>query len=190
MEHLELKNIQDKALFAELLRRYKCMARPFGSAAILASDKRDLRSYSYDIAEMNCWCLIDPKDFGISEASGTSGTQDDLLVQKVLDRVKEPICNHGAIFNGFPQNLYQAQKFERGLTLAKVKVDRVIELNAKVEEDLTSKEDGQGKNGFREVIEFYKAQGRVVTMDGDKSKEYISSQMKSLFSKGLYNKFD
>ena len=190
MENPELKNIQDKALFAELLRRYKCMARPFGSAAILAGDARNLRSFSDDLAELNCWCIIDPNDF--SGTNEGSGSRDDLIVQKVLERIKEPACNHGAIFNGFPQNLHQAQKFERGLGQVKVRMDRVIEVAAKGKEELAKGlgQEGQGKNGFREVIEFYKTQGRVVTMDGDKSKEYISSQMKSLFSKGLYNKFD
>jgi adenylate kinase len=178
----DLKNVEDNSLFSELLRRYQCLSRPFGSAILLSGPNSYSPSFSSEIADVNCWCVINPKDFKESEK-----TSDDSIVDSALEKAKQPICYHGALFEGFPQNLYQASRFDEKLLKMRVRVDRVVELK-KDDEQYLERIKGGDINRYREVAEFYRAQGRLITFDAEKSQEYLASQMRSLFSKGIYNR--
>jgi len=50
---------------------------------------------------------------------------DHLIINLILDRVREPDCANGFLFDGFPRTIAQAE----GLKIGGINVDYVIELN-------------------------------------------------------------
>lgn len=175
--NIDLKNIDNDSLYSEILRRYKCLKRPFGSALFLGGQNTGKTTHSKEISELNCWCYINPSDLFYSQSAPTEKS-DEHIVKSVLNKIKQPICAHGAVFDSFPQNLNQTLLFEKGLLSEGVKIDRVVELNHNAE---------NSSNNKNEVLEYYKIQGKVISFNTNKDKEYVSSQLRSLFSKGIYN---
>lgn len=58
---------------------------------------------------------------------------DDLIIQLVKERIREPDCANGCLFDGFPRTIPQAQ----ALRQAGVKIDYVLELDVPDEEIIT-----------------------------------------------------
>ncbi|WP_333844561.1 adenylate kinase [Pelomicrobium sp.] len=58
---------------------------------------------------------------------------DDLIIQLVKERIREPDCANGCLFDGFPRTIPQAQ----ALREAGVKIDYVLELDVPDEEIIT-----------------------------------------------------
>ena len=55
---------------------------------------------------------------------------DDLIIGLVKERIRQPDCENGCIFDGFPRTIPQAEAMEA----AGVKIDHVIEINVPDEE--------------------------------------------------------
>ncbi len=55
---------------------------------------------------------------------------DDVVINMILERVFQPDCEHGVIFDGFPRTKEQAAALERALEEHHQKIDAVIFLNA------------------------------------------------------------
>lgn len=55
---------------------------------------------------------------------------DDLVIQLIACRIQEPDCKNGALFDGFPRTLYQAQALDALLTGQGTPLSAVIELQA------------------------------------------------------------
>lgn len=53
---------------------------------------------------------------------------DDLMIQLIENRIKQPDCKKGFILDGFPRTVPQAEALDRMLTHHKMKLDAVIEL--------------------------------------------------------------
>ena len=130
---------------------------------------------------------------------------DEIVVGIVADRIAEPDCANGFILDGFPRTVPQAEALdklmaERGLTL-----DAVIELKAdegmllarmenRVRETLEAggqvrKDDNPDAFkkrlvAYREqtapLSEFYAASGRLQTVDGMKSIDEVSTQIRAI----------
>jgi len=64
---------------------------------------------------------------GVMESGGL--VSDDLVVNIIKDRTKEPDCARGFILDGFPRTVVQAQKLDAELAKAGEKVSLVVELN-------------------------------------------------------------
>merc|ERR1719446_1681336 len=64
---------------------------------------------------------------GVMESGGL--VSDDLVVNIIKDRIKEPDCSKGFILDGFPRTVAQAQKLDALLAESGEKVKLVIELN-------------------------------------------------------------
>ena len=62
---------------------------------------------------------------------------DEITVPMVVDRLNEPDAKEGAILDGFPRNLAQAEKLEEILQQKGKKVDLVINLISPKEEIIT-----------------------------------------------------
>ena len=62
---------------------------------------------------------------------------DEITVPMVVDRLNEPDAKEGAILDGFPRNLAQAEKLEEILQQKGKKVDLVINLTSPKEEIIT-----------------------------------------------------
>jgi adenylate kinase len=59
---------------------------------------------------------------------------DDVTVAMVLDRLKEPDCAKGAILDGFPRTIAQAEALDKGLEEAGKQIDLAIYLEVPREE--------------------------------------------------------
>jgi adenylate kinase len=59
---------------------------------------------------------------------------DDITVAMVLSRLKEPDCAKGAILDGFPRTISQAEALDKGLEEAGKKIDLAIYLEVPREE--------------------------------------------------------
>jgi adenylate kinase len=53
---------------------------------------------------------------------------DDLTVAMVLDRITEPDCAQGVLFDGFPRTIAQARALDEGLEMNDQRIDRVLYL--------------------------------------------------------------
>jgi adenylate kinase len=178
-----LKNIHNKELFHEVLRRYKCLFRPHGSAAFLGPMGAGKTTQARKLAELNCWCYVNIEDLLIS----TQNQSDDSVVEAVLKKIKEPICKHGAVFDDFPENLAQAARFDEKLIEKKVKLDQVVEF--KCSQDVALQrikgEDRQKMRDkrYEDVIQHYKSRGNLVHVDGDNNQDIVWNHLKNIFSK-------
>jgi adenylate kinase len=113
---------------------------------------------------------------------------DDIVVGIIADRLDAPDCVKGAVFDGFPRTLAQAQALDRMLAQRGSSIDGVIEL--KVNDEVLV---GRVENRNREnpgaarpddnpetlrkrltvyhkntapLVDFYRGQGKLKTVDG------------------------
>ena len=59
---------------------------------------------------------------------------DEITIQMVLERISAPDCEGGAIFDGFPRNLKQAEALDEALTGQGKTVDKVVYIKVSEEE--------------------------------------------------------
>jgi adenylate kinase len=59
---------------------------------------------------------------------------DQITIGMVLDRMSAPDCEPGAILDGFPRNLKQAEALDKALAQQGKAIDRVIYINVSEEE--------------------------------------------------------
>ena len=59
----------------------------------------------------------------VMEAGGL--VSDDLIIQLVKDRLKEPDCQNGYLFDGFPRTIPQAEAMKE----AGIAIDHVVEID-------------------------------------------------------------
>jgi adenylate kinase len=113
---------------------------------------------------------------------------DDVVVGIIAERYDQPDCTQGAVFDGFPRTIPQAEALDAMLAKRKKKIDLVIELKVddkilldRVEqrikqsggttrsddtpETLKARLDVYYKN-TAPLLEFYKRQGKLVSVDG------------------------
>ncbi len=113
---------------------------------------------------------------------------DDLVIGIIAERYDLPDCTGGAVFDGFPRTIAQAEALDRMLAERGKKIDSVIELKvddkilvSRVEQRI--KESGgvarpddnpetlkarlavYYKN-TAPLLDYYRAQGKLVTVDG------------------------
>ncbi|MGD1119233.1 MAG: adenylate kinase [Dehalococcoidales bacterium] len=61
---------------------------------------------------------------------------DEITIQMVLERLAQPDCAFGAIFDGFPRNLEQAKALDKALARQSRAIDKVINIVVSREEVL------------------------------------------------------
>ena len=59
---------------------------------------------------------------------------DEVTIRMVLERVSAPDCEPGAILDGFPRNLKQAEALDKALTEQAKAIDRVVYIKVSEEE--------------------------------------------------------
>lgn len=59
---------------------------------------------------------------------------DDLVVEIVKDRLRDPDCQNGALFDGFPRTVEQAEFLEEALPEIKASVDAVLSIEVEESE--------------------------------------------------------
>ena len=51
---------------------------------------------------------------------------DEITIQMVLERLSAPDCENGAILDGFPRNVQQAEALDKALAQQSKAIDRVV----------------------------------------------------------------
>ena len=111
---------------------------------------------------------------------------DEIVISIIAERLKKPDCAPGAVFDGFPRTIPQAEALDRLLAGMDRKMDVVIELKVddtilldrvkqRIAQGLSRADDNPEtlKNRLdvyhrntAPLIAFYGKQGKVVTVDG------------------------
>jgi adenylate kinase len=112
---------------------------------------------------------------------------DDIVIDIIAERYDQPDCANGAVFDGFPRTIPQAEALDKMLAARSKKIDAVLELKVndkvlleRVEQRI--KEGGilrsddtpetlQHRLGVyykntAPLLDYYGKQGKVVTIDG------------------------
>jgi adenylate kinase len=113
---------------------------------------------------------------------------DDVVVGIIAERFDRPDCSNGAVFDGFPRTIPQAEALDKMLASRGRKIDAVIELKVddeamvgrmetRVKENPGSTRPDDNPETLRNrlqvyhrntapLLEFYRAQGKLKTVDG------------------------
>ncbi|MBU6388245.1 MAG: adenylate kinase [Planctomycetes bacterium] len=117
---------------------------------------------------------------------------DHLVMRIVSQKVKSPDCTNGALFDGFPRTMVQAQMLDDLLVELKRPLDVVLELQVPDEVLIDrllkrAKIDGRADDNdatIRErlrvfhdqtkpLVQYYSKQGKLRSVDGTKSEEEV-----------------
>ena len=123
---------------------------------------------------------------------------DDVVIGIIGERYDQPDCKNGAVFDGFPRTIPQAEALDRMLAERGRKIDLVLELKvddavllARVEarikaggvlrsddtpETLAHRLSVYYKN-TAPLIDFYRGQGKLKSIDGMAAIEVVTSQI-------------
>jgi adenylate kinase len=124
---------------------------------------------------------------------------DDIVVGIIGERYDQPDCAKGAVFDGFPRTIPQAEALDAMLAKRGRKIDLVIELKVddkilidRVEQRIkesggTTRSDDTPETlkarlavyykNTAPLLEYYKHQGKVVTVDGMKPIVEVTRQI-------------
>tara|TARA_B110001452_G_scaffold125411_1_gene104083 strand:+ start:182 stop:748 length:567 start_codon:yes stop_codon:yes gene_type:complete len=127
---------------------------------------------------------------------------DDIIMSIIEERITKPDCQNGFILDGFPRTLNQAIALDDLLENKKINIDQIIEIKVdeellferieqrKTESDLVRNDDNTEvlknriliyKNDTMPVLEYYRDLKRLKTVDGMRSIERVSEDIKKLF---------
>jgi adenylate kinase len=127
---------------------------------------------------------------------------DDVVVGIISDRLDQPDCAAGAVFDGFPRTIAQAQALDTMLAGRASQIDAVIEL--KVDDDAMVgrmesrvKESGGSaraddtpetlrrrlevyRRNTEPLLAFYRSQGKLKTVDGMAPIPQVASEIRAI----------
>jgi adenylate kinase len=132
---------------------------------------------------------------------------DEIVVAAVAERIAQPDCQKGVIFDGFPRTVAQAEALDRVLAARKSQLDAVIELKvddavllARVENRAketvaaggTVRDDDKPetlknrlavyRKNTAPLIDYYKAKGKLKTVDGMAGVDEVSRQIEAVIA--------
>jgi adenylate kinase len=144
---MDLKSVTDKELFQEFSRRMYCSSKPNKKVIFVGPPGGGKGTQGPKAVDEFCWCQLSTGDM-LREAV-TKGTElgktadkimkagelvpDDLVFGLIKEKLKAPECRFGALLDGFPRTMAQAQKFDDFLTANEMKIDKVVEFNIRDE---------------------------------------------------------
>lgn len=124
---------------------------------------------------------------------------DDIVIEMIAGHIDSSECAQGAIFDGFPRTIAQAQALDDMLTNRGKKIDVVIELRvdegALIERiNKRAKEEGRSDDNIDtlikrlqqykqysvEVLPYYQGKGMDDVVDGMKAVEAVSSSITTI----------
>jgi adenylate kinase len=138
---------------------------------------------------------------------------DDIVVAAVAERIAQPDCKKGVIFDGFPRTTAQAEALDKVLAARKSQLDAVIELKvddavllarvAKRAKDTvaaggTVRDDDKPetlknrlavyRKNTAPLIDYYRAKGKLKTVDGMAGIDDVTRQIEAIISPFLKGK--
>jgi adenylate kinase len=126
---------------------------------------------------------------------------DETVIGIIAERYDQPDCATGAVFDGFPRTIAQAEALDRMLAKRGKKIDLVLELKVDDAVLLSRVESRIAAGGpvraddnpetlkkrlevyyqsTAPVLAFYRAQGKVKTMDGMKPIPEVTKQVSAI----------
>ena len=124
---------------------------------------------------------------------------DEIVIGMIAKRIDSPECAKGAIFDGFPRTVAQADALAAMLAERGKKIDIVMELDVdqnKIIERMEKRaaEEGRSDDNIEalkkrlqqyneysaEVLPYYRNQGDVPVVDGNKSIEEVTTQIEGI----------
>lgn len=142
MSEVDLRNIALDALHAEVKRRFDCSFKPKRKIVLAGPPGSGKGTQAPKLSEENCWCHLSTGDLLREEVK--KGTELGLEAKKIMDegglvsdeivigmiknKLKQPICLNGAIFDGFPRTVNQAKALDEMLEAENQTIDKAIEL--------------------------------------------------------------
>jgi adenylate kinase len=129
---------------------------------------------------------------------------DETVIGIIAQRYDQPDCAHGAVFDGFPRTIAQAEALDRMLAERGKKIDLVLELRVDDAALLTRVESRIAAGGpmraddtpetlnkrlevyyqaTAPVLAFYRAQGKVTTLDGMQPIPEVTKQISTIIDR-------
>ncbi len=122
---------------------------------------------------------------------------DEIVIKIIADRYDQPDCAKGAVFDGFPRTIAQAEALDRMLAGRGRKIDLVVELKvdeaillARVEQRISqgvARADDNPetvknrlavyRRDTAAVLTFYQGQGKVRSVDGMAPIDTVTAQI-------------
>ena len=137
----DLRNVTLDALHAEVQRRFHCSLKPNRRIILVGPAGSGKGTQAPKLSEENCWCHLSTGDLlrdeirqetelglkvkSIIAAGGL--VNDDLVVGIIRNKLKQPVCENGAIFDGFPRTVGQAEALDQMLSQEGKEIDKVVE---------------------------------------------------------------
>lgn len=191
----DLKNFTNEALFSEVMRRFACGFRPMGSASLVGPTGSGKTTQALRISELNCWCYINVDQL---MQKGFSEEKDNEIVEEIRKKIGEPLCFHGAIFDGFPKSISQARKLDAMMAKENIKINRVVQMKCpenvllqrivgkrKIDSEEASKEIGGFYEKSNSMLQHYAAAEKLVSLDASAKPEIVWSQLHNMFNRNL-----
>jgi len=143
MSEADLRNVSNESLFEEVKRRFECSFKPKKRLILLGAPGSGKGTQAPKLAEENCWCHLSTGDLLREEvAKGTDLgmraksamdegklVSDDIVIGMIQKKLKEPMCTRGAILDGFPRTIPQAESLDSTLEEAGQGIDMAVEFN-------------------------------------------------------------
>jgi adenylate kinase len=127
---------------------------------------------------------------------------DHLVMRIVSQKLQSDECRNGALFDGFPRTIIQAQLLDDHLAEMGLKLDMALELKVQEEELIQrllkrAEIDGRADDNYETIrerihvfntqtaplTEYYAKQGKLETVDGMKSPEDVFEDIKRCVSR-------
>lgn len=144
---MDIRSVSDKELFEEFKRRMQCSAYPKKRILMVGPPGAGKGTQTPFLSEKYCWCTISTGDMlreavrnktelgQKAESIMNKGdlVPDNLILGLIEDKITQPECRYGYIFDGFPRTYNQAMQLDSLLESRGEKLDKVIEFKVKDE---------------------------------------------------------
>src|SRR5690606_25324199 len=102
---------------------------------------------------------------------------DDLVIGLIEERLRAGDVGEGALFDGFPRTLPQAQALEEALARMGLQIDKVISLE--VPEEILVERLEVFRTEIPKVKEHYRKLGKLVEIDGVGSPDEVYARIRA-----------
>ncbi|OMJ90080.1 hypothetical protein SteCoe_7665 [Stentor coeruleus] len=143
MSGVDLRNVSLDALQAEVKRRFECSFKPRSRVVLVGPAGSGKGTQAPRLSDEMCWCHLSTGDLlrdevkkgselgreakKIMDAGGL--VSDDIVIGMIKNKISEPMCSNGVIFDGFPRTVNQAKALDNMLASDGKQIDKAIEFD-------------------------------------------------------------